>query len=219
MISGPVELHEEDAERISGFLRPLYAEIYSDKVVGGKDAVMRIFDRWNNPEAVRRRMGSGTVYLMWSDDGRDVCLLAMQVLPDGVLYLDKLYTAPEARGSGLGSAAMEHAFGYARSRGCDIVTTHINAANAGALRFYGRHGLRCVATTRRSHDGGEYGYSYLVGIVPGSDSAGTVADRGRASRPSRPSRRGAPERLRSPPSRTGPWPAGRATRGSTGSET
>lgn len=204
------ELGPDGMERASAFLRPLFIGTYGDKVAGGEDGAGRIFDAWDSPEALEAKRREGVRYFMLSDDGEDLCLLALRILGDGMLYLDKLYVADAARGRGLGSRGMEYAFRFGREHGCDQMLLHSNASNADAIGFYGRFGLHPVMKVHRAHDGSEYDYALLVG---------PIGDRGRASPPSTPAR-SCPEGTRlSPPSRRGRGPAGPSRWGSTWSGT
>lgn len=58
-----------------------------------------------------------------------------------VALIEDLVVAPAHRGAGLGSRLLEHALAEARAAGCKRVTLLTDAANAGARRFYARHGF------------------------------------------------------------------------------
>lgn len=160
------ELGADDMERASAFLRPLFIETYGDKVANGERAAERIFDAWDSPAALEAKRVEGVRYFMSSEDGTDLCLLALRPIGDGMLYLDKLYVADAARGKGLGRRAMGYAFRFGREHGCDQMLLHSNAANSNAIGFYGRFGLRPVMKVHRVHDGSEYDYALLVGGIP-----------------------------------------------------
>ncbi|WP_326944039.1 MULTISPECIES: GNAT family N-acetyltransferase [unclassified Amycolatopsis] len=53
-----------------------------------------------------------------------------------VCYLQDLFTAPEARGHGVGRALIEAVAGWARARGCVRVYWHTQTSNATARRLY-----------------------------------------------------------------------------------
>jgi GNAT superfamily N-acetyltransferase len=55
--------------------------------------------------------------------------------------LDELYVRPERRGQGLGSAMIELAFALSRERGAEWFELDTEESDAGARRFYERHGL------------------------------------------------------------------------------
>lgn len=56
--------------------------------------------------------------------------------------LESLSVAPEARGSGVGSALIEGAFDYFRSEGVGEMTLSVMVGNEDAQRLYERAGLR-----------------------------------------------------------------------------
>jgi GNAT superfamily N-acetyltransferase len=53
-----------------------------------------------------------------------------------VCYLEDLFTAPEARGKGVGRALIAEVERYARERGCASVYWHTQASNETARRLY-----------------------------------------------------------------------------------
>ena len=56
-------------------------------------------------------------------------------------WLEDLFVQESARGTGVGSALIEAAFGRARERGCRRIELDTSEANEGALRLYERHGF------------------------------------------------------------------------------
>jgi GNAT superfamily N-acetyltransferase len=58
-----------------------------------------------------------------------------------VAQLEDLVVAPAHRGAGLGAKMLEHALVEARAAGCRRVTLLTDRGNAGARRFYARHGF------------------------------------------------------------------------------
>lgn len=53
-----------------------------------------------------------------------------------VCYLQDLFTAPEARGKGVGRALVEAVAAWARGRGCDRVYWQTHESNTAARRLY-----------------------------------------------------------------------------------
>lgn len=159
------ELGRNDLGRISEFLRPIFIKTYKDKVTGGTMAAERIFDAWDTPPALEKKISRGVRYFMFTEGGKDLGLVALKTEEDGVLYLDKLYIAENAQGKGLGTRAMEFVLSFGRDHGCDMIATHVNGANLPAIHLYGKFGMRPAVTVHRCHDGGEYDYTYLVGPV------------------------------------------------------
>lgn len=64
-----------------------------------------------------------------------------------VCWLEGMVVRPERRGGGLGSRLLNHAIEYARSHGFIRITLLTDRVNAGAIRFYGRHGFTESAMT------------------------------------------------------------------------
>jgi GNAT superfamily N-acetyltransferase len=69
-------------------------------------------------------------------------------LPGGatdVALVWDLRVAPDARGTGVGTALWGAAVGSARARGCGILAVETQDVNAGACRFYAGRGCRVAA--------------------------------------------------------------------------
>lgn len=62
-------------------------------------------------------------------------------------WLEDMVVRPDRRGAGLGSRLLQKAIDYARSHGCSRITLLTDKVNAGAIRFYGRHGFTESAMT------------------------------------------------------------------------
>jgi ribosomal protein S18 acetylase RimI-like enzyme len=56
-------------------------------------------------------------------------------------WLEDLFVADDARGTGLGSALIEACFDRARARGCRRIELDVNESNRHALRLYERMGF------------------------------------------------------------------------------
>jgi GNAT superfamily N-acetyltransferase len=56
-------------------------------------------------------------------------------------WLEDMVVRPDWRGDGLGSRVLRHAIDYARTHGFSRITLLTDKVNAGAIRFYERHGF------------------------------------------------------------------------------
>ena len=59
----------------------------------------------------------------------------------GVALLDELYVRPDRRGMGLGTALLHTAVDRVRDRGAGLIEINVDEGDAGARRFYERHGF------------------------------------------------------------------------------
>jgi ribosomal protein S18 acetylase RimI-like enzyme len=66
-------------------------------------------------------------------------------LPEATVHLPDAIVAPEARGTGLGSALLAEALGWVHAIGYRHVALHVHAANAPARAFWTARGFRAVA--------------------------------------------------------------------------
>ncbi|QWC86298.1 GNAT family N-acetyltransferase [Nocardioidaceae bacterium] len=67
-----------------------------------------------------------------------------------VATLDELYVAPEERGAGHGTGLLAAVRAELRHRGCPELHVNVDEVDAGARRFYERHGL---VNVEREEDG------------------------------------------------------------------
>jgi GNAT superfamily N-acetyltransferase len=89
------------------------------------------------------RAGS-TIALLGAEPPAGVALVTLRasVWYDGpVALLDELYVRPEHRGGGIGTALIRHAFDLLRERGARLFEVNVDEGDAGARRFYERHGF------------------------------------------------------------------------------
>ncbi|HEY8525326.1 MAG TPA: GNAT family N-acetyltransferase [Acidimicrobiales bacterium] len=88
--------------------------------------------------------GDRTVALVAGTPPVAVALVTLRpnVWYDGeVALLDELYTVPELRSRGIGSALVELLLAWARDRGVDLIEINVDEADVDAQRFYERHGF------------------------------------------------------------------------------
>lgn len=89
---------------------------------------------------------SGTV-VVWEQGPRIVGVLSTSIT-DGVGWVDQLYLSPGYTGQGLGSSLLRHAHSLLPRP----IRLYTFQANAGARRFYERHGYQPIAFTSGSEN-------------------------------------------------------------------
>jgi GNAT superfamily N-acetyltransferase len=120
------------------------------------ETVARLLDAFNReystptpgPDVLTARLhsllaGSDVIAFLAGDPAVGVALLTLRpnVWYDGpIVIIDELYVAPEARGSGLGSALLVAAESLTRERGGRLIEIAVDGADTDAHRFYERHG-------------------------------------------------------------------------------
>jgi GNAT superfamily N-acetyltransferase len=71
--------------------------------------------------------------------------LRPNVWSDGpVALLDEMYVEPEQRGTGVGSAILQHMVEICEQLGVAAIEINVDESDAGAMRFYERHGFSSV---------------------------------------------------------------------------
>jgi GNAT superfamily N-acetyltransferase len=88
---------------------------------------------------VRRLLDDpNTEFLLGGEPPTAVCQLRYRpsLWTGGDCWLEDIFVEEKARGSGMGRALVEAAFGRARERGCERMELDVNEANPAALALY-----------------------------------------------------------------------------------
>jgi GNAT superfamily N-acetyltransferase len=88
--------------------------------------------------------GPATFAVLADDPAAGLALVTLRpnVWSDGpVALLDEMYVAPAQRGSGVGSAILQHMVEICRELGVAAIEINVDESDAGAMRFYERHGF------------------------------------------------------------------------------
>jgi GNAT superfamily N-acetyltransferase len=88
--------------------------------------------------------GVSTIALVAGDPAGGIALVTLRpnVWYDGpVALLDELYVRPDLRGRGTGTALLGRACDIVRERGARLFEVNVDEGDAGARRFYERHGF------------------------------------------------------------------------------
>ena len=88
--------------------------------------------------------GASTIALLAGEPASAVALVTLRpnVWYDGpVALLDELYVRPDLRGRGTGTALLGRACDVVRERGARLFEINVDEGDAGARRFYERHGF------------------------------------------------------------------------------
>jgi len=99
--------------------------------------------RWTwGPNRVGRAMASkDTLTVVAREVDRQVCGFALMQYGLTAAHLMLLAVLPEYRGQGLGSRLLDWQLTCARTAGIGLVHLETRQKNAGAIRFYERHGF------------------------------------------------------------------------------
>lgn len=95
-----------------------------------------------------------TIAILAGQPSLGVALVTMRsnVWYDGpVALLDELYVVPEHRGRGIGAAMLDVVVDMARDAGVELVEINVDEGDAGARRFYERHGFSAVEPDTGEH--------------------------------------------------------------------
>lgn len=105
-------------------------------------------DRHRQQEGLRliiSQPGLGRIFVLRNTDklvGMVSVLFSISTALGGrVAVLEDMVVHPEARGSGLGTALLQHAITFAQTAGCLRISLLTDTDNTDALRFYARQGF------------------------------------------------------------------------------
>ncbi|HEV2778671.1 MAG TPA: GNAT family N-acetyltransferase [Actinophytocola sp.] len=93
---------------------------------------------------VRRSLGLGNGWMLWEHDGRIVSVAHASAPVDGMSRVGPVYTPPELRGRGYGSAATAAVSRWALDAGAEYVILFTDLANPVSNSIYQRLGYRPV---------------------------------------------------------------------------
>lgn len=96
-------------------------------------------------ERLRTLLAGASTFAVIADDpaaGLALVTLRPNVWSDGpVALLDEMYVSPEQRGTGVGSAILQHMVEICRELDVAAIEINVDESDAGAMRFYERHGF------------------------------------------------------------------------------
>ena len=152
----------EGAEELSRFAYPIWVEIYSPLVDGGRERVDQFYPDWMGPECVRNHLEEGYRFFYAVCRGERAGYFAVKAGGD-VLDISKFYFLREFRGLGLASRVMERILEYGRDRGCSRAELVVNPYNEHAIRFYGKHGFIETGRLPENNEGPRPAYLLVMG--------------------------------------------------------
>lgn len=109
--------------------------------------------------------GPATFGVLGGDPAVGVALVTLRpnVWSDGpVALLDEMYVAPAHRGGGVGSAILRRMVEICQELGVEAIEINVDESDAGAMRFYERHGFSGV-----DPDTGERAFYFYRSLASG----------------------------------------------------
>jgi RimJ/RimL family protein N-acetyltransferase len=97
-----------------------------------------------HPAAIRRMFANGDGMVVWEDGGKPVAWAAASAPISGMSRVGPVYTPPEHRGHGYGSAATAAVSQHARDAGATDVILFTDLANPTSNSIYQKIGYRAV---------------------------------------------------------------------------
>lgn len=118
-------------------------------------------------ERLRTLLGGTSTFAVLGGDpavGLALVTLRPNVWSDGpVALLDEMYVEPSQRGTGIGGAILAHMVEICRDLGAAAIEINVDESDAGAMRFYERHGFSGV-----DPDTGERAFYFYRALGPGA---------------------------------------------------
>jgi len=142
MPSAPIETIRPavlgDAEATRALLLTTWRATY-DEILGA-DRVTELTNRWHSIEALRRQIADPDALFLVAESAGAIIGHAMSARRDGVLWLTRLYVAPDRQSRGVGGRLLETAIAGAPS-----TRLSVESENQRAIDFYHRRGFAVIA--------------------------------------------------------------------------
>ncbi len=133
----------DDLPAVSVLLGETWHATYD--AVYGEERVEELTRRWHAVGTLTRETAlPDRRMLVAVVDGRVVGMASVRRVEDGAM-LDRLYVLPDAQGGGVGTALLTRCL--SAFPGCARMILEVEPSNAGAIRFYERHGFQVAGTT------------------------------------------------------------------------
>jgi predicted GNAT family acetyltransferase len=108
------------------------------------EAIGEVRFRGSEETVLRQSMALGNGHIVWEDGDRVVSYAAVGAPVDGMSRVGPVYTPPELRGRGYGSAVTAAASRWALDAGAEYVVLFTDLANSVSNAIYQRLGYRPV---------------------------------------------------------------------------
>ena len=111
--------------------------IYDAPAIGGDNPGLQFDEHLG-------KVGSDQIWLA-EIDGEVVGMTGLEPgIDEGTLQIEPLIVVPEARGSGVGKALVEHLIGVIKSKGLRDLNVRVVGRNSEAIRFYREMGFDII---------------------------------------------------------------------------
>ena len=143
---------EEDLPALAALARSSFTSAFA--AVNTEEDMAAYLEQAFAPEVLAREFADPDSYFTVVTDGAELlgyCKLRRNsaepcIKAERNMELERLYTASNAVGKGIGSLLMEQAIDTARSEGNEVLWLGVWEDNHGAIRFYERHGFADVGS-------------------------------------------------------------------------
>ena len=124
----------------------LAAEIWNEHYVSiiGQAQVDYMVEKFQGPRAIAEQIAGDYEYYLIEQAGDSVGYLALVPQPDNTMLLSKIYVRSDARGRGLGRAAVEFAEQRCRQRNISTLWLTVNKHNSHSIDWYEHIGFENV---------------------------------------------------------------------------
>jgi ribosomal protein S18 acetylase RimI-like enzyme len=111
----------------------------------GPGRVAELTARWHSPGRLAAQLADPVTTILVAEAPGGIVATATVRLEGDVAVLDRLYVAPDAQRSGLGTRLLDAC--VALHRGAREMRLEVEPRNEGAVRFYSRHGFVVTGAT------------------------------------------------------------------------
>lgn len=130
----------EDITEIIRLAREIWQEHYV-KIIG-QEQVDYMLEKFQSQQAIACQLEEGYEYFLIIDNDQKAGYLSIKhTEDDSKLFLSKIYVHSQARGQGLGKAALEFIKALCRQRGISTIWLTVNKNNSHSIAWYLRMGF------------------------------------------------------------------------------
>lgn len=139
----------KDLQCVSDLLAVTWHATYD--FVYGAEKVSEITRDWHSAVALQQSLTKPNSEFLLADDGKQILGMAFAASSGRIINLDQLYVLPGQQRRGIGAQLLDEV--VACFFDADRIRLEVDPGNAGAIRFYQRHGFVEAGRTKNCGSG------------------------------------------------------------------
>lgn len=151
----------DDIDTVSRLAREIWTNHFTPII--GKPQVEYMLDKFQSTEPIKKQISEGCEYYLAKAEDEYVGYTALISDPDNhKLMISKLYTLAKVRGTGAGTALLNHIEYLCSSRDISTLWLTVNKFNENVISWYKRRGFVIKDAVKADIGGGFYMDDYIM---------------------------------------------------------